>query len=116
MTNALTRQDIDCKRQAPLIKVVHELLVQAGMERSKAFDTADTIVRTLEPHIASGLFAVVHNNLLDVVNTLTKPHNGGLRPNQEEMLRGILESVELQQRVFADAMNAERAANLKAKR
>jgi protein-disulfide isomerase-like protein with CxxC motif len=116
MTNALTRQDIDCKRQAPLIKVVHDLLVQAGMERSKAFDTADTIVRTLEPHIASGLFAVVHNSMLDVVNAVSRASYGGLRPKQEEMLRGLLESVELQQRVFSDAMNAEQAANLKAKR
>lgn len=117
MTNALTRQDVDCQRQAPLIKVAHKLLVDSGMERTKAFDMADTIVRTLEPHIASGLFAIVHNNLRDLLTAMVTWRNGGpMKQQHADMLREFLESIELQQRVFADAMNAETAANLKAKR
>jgi len=116
MDGALTRQSIDCKRQAPLIKIVHELLVTGGMERTKAFDTADTIVRTLEPHIASGLFALMHGSLRETINRVASLRVGGLRPPQMEALNSLLGDIELQQRVFADAMNAEQAANLAARR
>lgn len=108
----LARQDIDCKRQAPLIQTVHTLLIGAGMERNKAFDAADQIVKTLEPTIGAGLFTIVHNNFLSVLTEMTRYQNGGpLKPRHTEMLREFLESLELHQRTFGDAKDAATAEN-----
>lgn len=115
--STLARQDVDCQRQAPLIQTVHTLLIRSGMERTKAFDLADQIVKTLEPTIGSGLLTIFHNNLLSVMTEMISHRNGGpLKPRHAEMLKDLLESIELHQRAFGDAMNAAKAENLTAKR